>query len=69
MNKEMGKRPSQRHSFILSLWTEAGPYPHGPLVWRISLENSLTSERQGFNDLEALARYLEKWAAEQPSKE
>ena len=69
MDKKSGKRPLRRHSFILSLWAEAGPFPHSPPIWRISLEDSLTTERRGFKDLTELAQFLEKWTAVPPSKE
>ncbi len=55
------KRLLRRHSFLLTLWEEAGPYPNGPPVWRASLEDAWTTERYGFKDLCELTRFLEQW--------
>jgi len=42
-------------SYLLRLWqTTSGT----KVVWRASLENSQTGERQGFADLGALLNYL-----------
>ncbi len=60
MDSVIGKT-SQRHSFILVLWTEAGPYPNSPPVWRISLEAPVTSVRWGFKCLAELIDFLEEW--------
>ncbi|MBN1483864.1 MAG: hypothetical protein JXA37_04015 [Chloroflexia bacterium] len=65
----MGNQPLRRHSFILSLWPEAGPYPNSGLVWRISLKDARTFKRWGFKDLAALTRFLEQWMVVLPPKE
>jgi hypothetical protein len=65
----LAKRPLRRYSFILSLWSEAGPYPNSPLAWRISLEDAQTLRRWGFKDLAGLTRFLAKWIAAPPPKE
>lgn len=62
----MEKRPLCYHSFILSLWQEAGAALDGSPVWRIRLEDPHTAERQGFTDIAELARYLEEWTAVPP---
>jgi hypothetical protein len=42
-------------SYLLRLWqTTSG----NKIVWRASLENSQTGERQGFANLDALLNYL-----------
>ncbi len=53
----------RRHSFVLTLWEEAGPYPNAPPVWRASLEDAWTAERYGFRDLPDLICFLEQWTA------
>lgn len=69
MEKEQGIRPLRRYSFILSLWTEAGAYPNGPPVWRISLEDPLTLKRWAFEDLTRLIHFLERWTAVPPPEQ
>ena len=69
MDKELGTRTLRRHSFVLSLWSETGPYPNSLPTWRTSLEDPLTCRRWGFKDLPELMRFLEKWTAELPPKE
>lgn len=65
----MGNRRLRRYSFILSLWSEAGPYPGSSPVWRISLEDAQTLRRWGFKDLAGLVRFLEQWTAALPPQE
>ena len=55
----MGQRPSRRHSFILSLWSEGSPLPNAPTVWRYSLEDPHSAQRRGFKDLAELMQFLE----------
>ncbi|MBK7181342.1 MAG: hypothetical protein IPH82_29885 [Chloroflexi bacterium] len=69
MDTESGKRPLQRHNFILSLWQETGSAPDGQPVWRFRLEDPQTSERYGFIDLAALTHFLVHWAANPPVDE
>ncbi len=69
MDTESGKRPLQRHSFILSLWQETGSALNGQPVWRFRLEDPQTSERHGFSDLAALTHFLRRWAANPPMTE
>lgn len=68
MDRDMGKRPLQYHSFILILWTEGGALPNAPPVWRISLQDPRTSERRGFKDLAELVRFLDGWTAVPPEE-
>lgn len=42
-------------SYLLRLWRASGGDSH---LWRASLEDPLTGERTGFNDLEALFAFL-----------
>lgn len=51
MNTE---RPAYR-SYLLRLWRAPGGADQ---PWRASLQDTLTGERQGFADLEALLAYL-----------
>jgi mannose-6-phosphate isomerase-like protein (cupin superfamily) len=51
------ERPLRYHTFLLSLWEEAG----GGSGWRFSLENPHTGERIGFRSPDELARYLRDW--------
>lgn len=62
----MEKRPLRHHSFILSLWQEAGAAPEGQPVWRIRLEDPHTAERHGFTNLTALVHYLKQWTESPP---
>jgi hypothetical protein len=62
----MGKRPLRYHSFILTMWQEAGLTPKASLVWRIRLEDPYTTERHGFTNLTALVHYLNQWTENPP---
>jgi hypothetical protein len=53
-------RPARYHTFLLTLWAEAGSEPE----WRCSLENPHTGTRTGFASLDELARYLRAWTSE-----
>ncbi|MCL4869078.1 MAG: hypothetical protein KJ063_08925 [Anaerolineae bacterium] len=64
----MEKRPSHRHSFILSLWTEGDALSHTPPVWHYSLEDPHSSRRRGFKDLAELVRFLDEWTAMPPEE-
>lgn len=66
MNTESGKQLPQRQSFILTLWAENDPLLAQRPVWRCSLENPYTAERQGFKNVADLLRYLERWTAVLP---
>jgi hypothetical protein len=57
MPQDTTARPPRYHTFLLSLWAEAGGAPS----WRCSLENPHTGERMGFTSLEELAGYLRDW--------
>lgn len=61
MDREVGKRPLQHESFILTLWQESEASSSAPPVWRFSLENPHTNQRTGFADIEALADFLQQW--------
>jgi hypothetical protein len=52
-----GMQGEQRHyiSYLLRLWQTKS---EGELVWRVSLENPHTHERQGFASLEELCGFL-----------
>ncbi len=65
----MGKRPLRYHSFILTLWQEAGAAPDQPQVWRFRLEDPHGTVRRGFKDIAELVRFLEEWTAVPPKKE
>jgi hypothetical protein len=47
--------PSEYKSYLLRLWTAT---QDGKPVWRASLQSTITSQRQGFPDLESLFAYL-----------
>ncbi len=58
------RRPPRYHTFLLSLWEEAGSTPN----WRCSLENPHTGERKGFRNVEELAAFLQDWLTQQAAK-
>jgi hypothetical protein len=66
----MAPGPSQQHrSYLLRLWRAGnGNAPQ----WRLSLEDTRTHERQGFNDLPSLVAFLEhqlgRYAAPQSNR-
>jgi hypothetical protein len=53
MPTHSGSKPGAYRAYLLRLWreTEDG-------AWRMSLQDSVTSERLGFPDLESLMAYL-----------
>jgi hypothetical protein len=51
-------QPSGYRSYLLRFWQERGENPLAA-VWRFSLEDPLTSQRQGFASLEALTAWLQ----------
>ena len=53
----MTKEPREYFSYLLRLWKVSGA---GPPVWRASLEEVHTGERQGFADLQSLLVFLEE---------
>ena len=50
-------------SFLLRLWRSTDREGH--LVWRASLEDPATGERQGFSDLDILFEYIQKMTDKQ----
>ena len=61
-NRQRGKR----HIYLLHLWQERALRPGSPGVWRFSLEDPRTGQRQGFADLEGLVSFLRERMAEEP---
>lgn len=57
--------PSRYQFFILGLWQDASDR----LVWRFSLEDSRTAQRNGFANLAALDAFLAAWIEERTSGE
>lgn len=51
-------RPPAYHSYLLRFWEERGDDPTPP-VWRFSLEDPQTTQRQGFASLAALTDWLQ----------
>lgn len=62
MPQDQSHRPPRYHTFLLSLWDEAGGTP----AWRCSLENPHTGERRGFKTINELAAYLKEWTQKPP---
>ena len=58
------ERPVRYHTFLLSLWDEAGRMPS----WRFSLEDPHTGKRVGFRSLDELTRYLMDWTGRSPDE-
>jgi hypothetical protein len=46
-------------AYILRLWQERPASPAHPAVWRFSVEDPRTGQRQGFGSLEKLTAYLQ----------
>ena len=59
----MSTEPLAYQSYLLRLWRAPGGAEQ---PWRASLENSLTGERTGFADLEALCAFLHSQIAARP---
>ncbi len=51
-------RPPVYRSYLLRFWEERGDRPTPP-VWRFSLEDPQTTQRQGFATLTALTDWLQ----------
>jgi len=54
------------HSFLIRLWKIK---QEDTFVWRASLENPQTGEVLGFEDLQALLKYLETLTNEKENKD
>ena len=66
MNKPRGKPKQEREQvYLLRLWQVES---EGCLVWRASLEDAHTGERQGFADLALLYTFLTEQTAVDPQK-
>jgi hypothetical protein len=69
MKERVERRPEKELdylSYLLRLWRANDGKQH---VWRASLENSLTSERQGFASLDELFEFLRQQTGTVFSKE
>jgi hypothetical protein len=66
MNKLRGKpRHGRQQVYLLRLWQVESD---GCFVWRASLEDAYTGERQGFADLALLYTFLTKQMAVDPQE-
>ena len=61
--------PRPYHFFILGMWMQSDRRPGQPILWRISLENPHTAERNGFSTLAGLDAFLATWMQEQENGE
>ena len=62
----MNQAKRESISYLLRLWrVDSGAKE----VWRASLENTLTGERKGFADIEALTQYLKSLNGETKLRE
>jgi len=62
-------RRGKRCIYLLHLWQERAPRPGSPEVWRFSLEDPRTGQRQGFASLEEMMSFLrEQLAGEHGSR-
>ncbi len=52
------------HIWLLRFWQERKPSPDTPAVWRFSLENGHTRQRQGFGKLEEVMDFLREQMAQ-----
>ena len=53
-----------RATYLLTMWQEQSQAPGQPAVWRFSLEDSRTGQRQGFATLQKLITALEALIAQ-----
>ncbi len=64
MEKPVTQEPSEYLSYMLRLWrasSDAGPGPgRKGMVWRASLQDTLTDERISFTNLEDLVAFLRR---------
>jgi hypothetical protein len=64
VEKTVIKEPSEYLSFLLRLWrvtSGVGPDPNGEgMVWRVSLQDTLTDDRISFANLEDLVAFLQR---------
>lgn len=65
----MGSQPGEngaalesprRAVYLLICWQERPPSSEGPAIWRFSLEDARTGQRQGFGTLEQMLTFLER---------
>jgi len=56
---ETGYDPSTYHVFIMRLWQERDATPSRPAVWRFSLEDARTRQREGFGSLQELVDFVQ----------
>jgi hypothetical protein len=65
----LNKTPHYK-SYLLRFWQEQRQNARLPTIWRFSLEDPHTGQRQGFANLEALFNFLkDKLSDENPSPE
>ena len=57
-NMAVFSKPVQYQAYLLRFWAEPEPNDSLP-VWRFSLEDPHTGQRQGFADLQELMAFLE----------
>jgi hypothetical protein len=53
-----------RHTFILRVWSEAREIEGAVPIWRGVIENVITGERQYFQDLEEISRFVAPYLKE-----
>jgi hypothetical protein len=53
-------QPPRYRAYLLRFWSERNQHPALATVWRFSLEDPHTGQRQGFPSLEALVEALRK---------
>jgi hypothetical protein len=51
-------KPLRYHSYLLRFWEDRSQSAADPAVWRFSLEDPRTGERQGFATVQALLTFL-----------
>lgn len=69
MSQNSDLPPPRYHFFILGLYMQPGNRPNGSSSWRISLEDSRTTERSGFTTLAELNAFLRVWMDEKVRNE
>jgi hypothetical protein len=59
LDKVIHSEPPRYRAFMLRCWEVRGPEPGDPVTWRFSVEDSLSGQRHGFADMEALTDFLQ----------
>ncbi len=57
--EERSNGPPTYKSYWLRCWSAGAREPGGSVNWRFSLEDAVTGEKKGFNDMKAMLAFVE----------